>query len=118
MFLRLFFILTVTAIILSCGKRHNAKWAFTVSEEIMIDTGTGACPFLTKDNDGRIVLSWIKRFDSSKSMVCYVISADGGRTFGKTMQIPGSTNVHPHGENMPKIIFKPGGEIVAAWGAA
>ena len=43
---------------------------------------------------------------------------DEGKTFGKPVEIPGSTNVHPHGENMPKVIFKPSGEIIAAWGAA
>jgi hypothetical protein len=26
--------------------------------------------------------------------------------------------VYPHGENLPKIIFKPSGEILAAWGAS
>ena len=46
------------------------------------------------------------------------MSIDEGKTFGKAIEIPGSTNVHPHGENMPKVIFKPSGEIIAAWGAA
>ncbi|HTF30199.1 MAG TPA: sialidase family protein, partial [Flavitalea sp.] len=32
--------------------------------------------------------------------------------------IPNSGNIQPHGENLPKILFKPSGEILALWGAA
>lgn len=56
--------------------------------------------------------------NDSSAIVCYAISSDGGKTFGRTVEIPGSTNVHPHAENMPKLLFKPSGEIIAAWGAA
>ena len=34
------------------------------------------------------------------------------------MLIPASNKVHPHNENLPKVIFKPNGEILAIWGAA
>jgi hypothetical protein len=38
--------------------------------------------------------------------------------FSSPIVIPNSGNIQPHGENMPKIIFKPSGEIIALWGAA
>jgi hypothetical protein len=50
--------------------------------------------------------------------MCYAVSENDGRSFGKTIQIPGSSNVKAHGENMPKIIVKPSGEIIAVWGTA
>ncbi|HEY5405583.1 MAG TPA: sialidase family protein, partial [Ginsengibacter sp.] len=82
------------------------------------DTSEGSCPYLTKDNKGNIVLSWIKKTDSVSFIYCYAISKDKGKTFGNAVEIPGSNNIFPHGENMPKIVFKPSGEIIAVWGAA
>lgn len=88
------------------------------SNEMEIDSSGGSCPFLTEDNDGNTVLSWIKSIDSSTNVFSYAVSKDGGHTFGKTIEIPGSNNILPHGENVPKIIFKPSGEIIAVWGAS
>src|SRR5674476_1402613 len=76
-----------------------------VSGQAQSDTAEGSCPYLTKDNKGNIVLSWIKKIDSSTSVYCYAVSTDKGKTFGKAIEIPGSNNVFPHGENMPKIIL-------------
>ncbi|GEO11198.1 lipoprotein [Segetibacter aerophilus] len=88
------------------------------SNETIIDTAAGSCPYLTKDSKDRVVLSWIKKVNPVTSVFCYAISQDEGKTFGKAVEIPGSTNVHPQGENMPKVIVKPSGEIIATWGAA
>lgn len=88
------------------------------SNASQIDTSEGSCPYLTKDNKGNIVLSWIRKIDSSVSIYCYAVSSNNGKYFGKAIEIPGSSNIHPHGENMPKIIFKPDGEIIAAWASA
>ncbi len=88
------------------------------SNAMQIDSTEGSCPYLTKDGTGNIVLSWIKKEDTSTSVYCYAVLKDEGKTFGKTTQIPGSNNIHPHGENLPKIVFKPNGEIIAAWASA
>jgi len=88
------------------------------SNTMQIDTSEGSCPFLTKDGSGNIVLSWIKKTDSTTSVYCYAVSKDKGKTFDKTIEIPGSSNIHPHGENLPKIVFTPGGEVIAAWASA
>ncbi len=108
--------IATTALLYSC-KTKEQKQTIIASQETLIDTTAGSCPYLTKDNNNNIVLSWIKEVDTSTSIFCYAVSADGGVTFGKAIDIPGS-NVHPHGENMPKVIFKPSGEIIAVWGAA
>ena len=86
--------------------------------DVQVDAAPGSCPYLTKDNKNNVVLSWIKEVDSLASVYCYAVSENEGKSFGKAIEIPGSTNVHPHGENLPKILFKPSGEIIAAWGAA
>lgn len=109
--------LGVAFIFQSCTN-GSSKINITTSNALQIDTSEGSCPYLTKDNKGNLVLSWIKKVDSSTSEYCYAVSKDEGKTFGKAIVIPGSTNIHPHGENMPKIIFKPSGEIIAAWASA
>ena len=85
---------------------------------IQIDSLPGSCPYLTKDSKGNIFLSWVRMMDDSSASFCYAVSADGGKSFGKTIVIPSSSSIQPHSENLPKIIVKPSGEIMALWGAA
>ncbi|MCW3114913.1 MAG: hypothetical protein JWR18_3309 [Segetibacter sp.] len=110
-------ILAPVVLLFSCRTQHK-KQAIIASQETMVDATSGSCPYLTKDSKNNVVLSWIKQLDTATNIFCYAISNDEGKTFGKAVEVPGSTNVHPHGENMPKVIFKPSGEIIAAWGAA
>lgn len=109
-------IVIVSATFCSCFSSEK-KTALTVSEAVQIDGSQASCPFVTTDENGNIVLSWIRSVDSS-SEYCYAISNDEGKTFGPAVTVAGSDNIHPHGENMPKIIFKPDGEIIAAWASA
>ncbi len=75
-----------------------------------------SCPYLTKDNRGNLVLSWIQQDSSSaEGVMYYAVSTDNGRHFGRPMVIPATRGVHPHGENMPKMIFKKDGEIMAVF---
>jgi hypothetical protein len=111
-----FAIITVTICLLAC--KHRPSTLIAASRGVQVDTTAGSCPYLTKDHRNNLVLSWVKQQDSASFIYCYAVSQDEGATFGPVVEIPGSTNVHPHGENMPKIIFKPSGEIIAAWGAA
>jgi hypothetical protein len=110
------FLLLISAVFIfqSCFNSEK-KINIIASNAVQIDTSEASCPYLTKDNNGNLVLSWIRKIDSSTSVYCYAISKDNGQTFGKTIVIPGSENIHPHGENIPKIIFVPSGKIIAAW---
>ena len=85
---------------------------------VQLDSVPGNCPYLTKDHKGNIVMSWVRRQQDSGHVFCYAISVDGGNSFSAPIIIPGSDNIQPHGENLPKIIFKPSGETIALWGAA
>ena len=88
------------------------------AKEISIDKLNGSCPYLTDDGKGNAVLSWIRDTDKSNHVMCYAVSKDHGKTFGGPVVIPGSEEVYPHGENLPKIIFRPDGAITAAWGVS
>jgi hypothetical protein len=113
-----FLLLISTVFIFQSCFNSEKKINITASNAVQIDTSEASCPYLTKDNKGSLVLSWIRKVDSSTSVYCYAISKDDGKTFGKIIVIPGSENIHPHGENMPKIIFTPSGKIIAAWASA
>ena len=78
----------------------------------------GECPYLTKDNNGNTVLSWVRMINDCTTAFCYAVSVQMEKHFGNSVVIPNSSNIQPHGENLPKIIFKPSGEIIALWGAA
>ncbi|HRP55848.1 sialidase family protein [Agriterribacter sp.] len=116
----LFFIVFISAVFICGCQTGNEEQGVTAvaSRGILIDGAKGSCPYLTRDDKNNIVLSWIKQKDSATFVFCYAVSEDEGKTFNNPIEIPGSANVHPHGENMPKVIFKPSGEVIAVWGAA
>ena len=103
--------------LLACKEDHKVS-AIHAGQEMQLDSMPGNCPYLTKDSKGNIVISWAKAINDSASVFCYAISADDGKSFGKAIAIPASNTIQPHSENLPKIIFKPSGEIIALWGAA
>jgi len=86
-------------------------------ESVQIDANPAECPYITNDNNGNTVISWVRMINDSVTALCYAKAGDG-KTFSSPIVIPNSGNIQPHGENMPKIIFKPSGEILALWGAA
>lgn len=77
----------------------------------------GSCPYLFKSGDSTVLISWVRDVSDSQAVVCYAISKNG-IDFGPTVIVAGSDNVHPHGENLPKVIITPGGKILATWGAS
>lgn len=112
-------ILTITILsfcFLACNN-SKPKALIAASESVQIDNNPGECPYLTKDNKGNTVLSWVRMINDSTTALCYATSSDG-KKFSSPIVIPNSSNIEPHGENIPKVIFKPSGEIIALWGAA
>ena len=108
------FLLLVTAsvVFISFNSSDKVK-SITTSSEQSVDVLPGSSPYLTKDNHGNTVLSWVKQLSDSTAVLCYSI-LDGK---DKTIEIPASINIHAHVENLPKVIFKPSGDIIAVWGA-
>jgi len=109
-------ILIITPVILFSCQDGMIMYPMVRSKEVKIDSLPGQCAYLTKDAKGNAVLSWVRMINDSIPQLCYAVSSDG-KTFGKTVVIPNSDNMKAHNENLPKIIFKPSGEIIAVWGA-
>src|SRR5688572_1503416 len=110
-FLNICFVLFV----ISCSN-NKKNLQLTAGAVMQADSLPGACPYLTKDTKGNTVLSWVRSINDSSAVFCYAVSKDG-RSFEPPVAIPGSNNIEVHSENLPKIIFKPNGEIIACWGA-
>lgn len=115
--MRYIFILTISIVAFTACKTGNSELQLTTTEPVLIDTIPGSCPYLTKDSKGNVLLSWVRSINDSSSIFCYAVSTDG-KTFSSPVSIPSSANIHPHAENLPKIIAKPSGELIALWGAA
>jgi hypothetical protein len=110
-------LILLTFLFNSCNQDKSIS-SIQPGNPVQIDTLPASCPYLAKDNKGNILLSWVRTNKDSSSVFCYAVSADNGQSFGKAVVIPSSDNIQPHSENLPKIIVKPSGEIMALWGAA
>ncbi len=109
------FLFILTSFLFACNDNKDSD--IVSQSEFLLDSIPGQCPYLTKDNKGNIVLSWVRMNNDSSSAFCYAVSKDG-KTLGNAVVIPNSGKIQPHGENLPKIVFKPSGEIIALWGAS
>lgn len=74
------------------------------------------CPAFTKDSNGAPVLSFGKETESKETILYYSLFNLNTNKFQKPTAIPSSKGIELHGENAPKIIFKPNKEIIAVWG--
>lgn len=81
--------------------------------EHVISHGDASCAFMSTTADGKNVISWVEGADSGT--LYYAVQE--GNTFSAPHAIPTANNVLPHDENMPKLVFKPNGEIIAMYGA-
>lgn len=91
---------------------------FPPTGPVQTDSLQGQSPYLTTDPQGHLVMSWVRMLNDSSSIFCYATVAADGKSFEKPITIPVSKNILAHSENLPKILFKPSGEIIACWGVA
>lgn len=104
-------------LLVSCFARRKSPENVVAGQESTVDSSfSGACPYLFESGDTMVVFSWVRTVSDSEAMLCYKVSRGNG--FTKTVTVPGSGNVKPHGENLPKVVIAPDGRILAAWGAA
>src|SRR5687768_13079812 len=85
--------------------------------EMLLDSEPAQCPYMTKDGNGNSVISWIRMNADSSFSFCYATS-NNGKNFNSPVVIPNSGSIQPHSENLPKIVFKKSGDIIALWGVA
>lgn len=76
-----------------------------------------SCPYIFIGHQGNPVVSWVEKSPGADTGLMYyaVYNADG-YTFTTPRAIPSSSGVFPHAENMPKLVFKPDGSIIAMFG--
>lgn len=100
----------------SCKQNHRAisdhPWGIAKDSAY-----SGSCPYLFKAKDGSVIMSWVRDISDSQAVLCYAVSHNG-KDFGSTIVVAGSDNVHPHAENLPRVIKTPQGKLLAAWGAS
>ena len=109
------FLIAIFFYFIACDDQ-NPKTSVIAESAVQIDSLPAQCPYLTKDARGNTVLSWVRMVNDSLTAFCFATSTDG-KKFSSPVVIPNTNNIQPHGENLPKIIFKPSGEIIALWGA-
>lgn len=81
-------------------------------ETVLSDTARNAsCPYMTITPQGQPVVSWVE--DGS---MYFAISTDGGQTFSPPRHVTTAAGIQPHAENMPKMIFRPNGEVIVMYG--
>lgn len=85
---------------------------------IRADSFPALCPYLTKTPQGELLMSWVRQRSDSTAEFCYAKYNKSAGSFGTAIAIPGSSNIQPHAENLPKIVVKPGGDMIALWGSA
>ena len=106
-------VLAACVLLISFSADDKSIMGVTSSAEQSVDVLPGSSPWLTKDHNGNTVLSWVRKTSDSTAVLCYSV-LDGEN---KTIEIPTSTNIHAHAENLPKVIFKYSGDILAIWGS-
>lgn len=81
-------------------------------EMVLSDTSRDAsCVYMTQTAKGNPVVSWVEG-----SSMYFSISPDGGNTFSAPRLVTTATGIQPHAENMPKMVFRPNGEVIAMYG--
>lgn len=80
-------------------------------------TRNASCTYLTRDASGKVVLSWVEQREGEETgMLYYAVSPDDGKTFPAGKPVPTAQGILPHGENIPRMIFRPNGEVIAMFG--
>lgn len=109
--------LFVFAIALFAVQHSNSQIREAETKYISSENGTTTtCPFFTSDRKGHTVMTFGKETKGTDAVLNYMVFNARTKSFGAPIEIPPSKGVELHGENMPKMLFKPNGEIIAVWG--
>ncbi|MBV7533363.1 sialidase family protein [Chitinophaga sp. sic0106] len=103
--------IAVIVLLSACSVREKPAARFLSHPDM-----AASCPYITHDAAGNLAISWIETDTANNSFIYYTISPDQGETFAAPVQVSSSAGVYPHDENLPKILFKPDGSIVAMFG--
>lgn len=87
-------------------------------EQVLSDTLRNAsCAYMTRDTSGALVVSWVEQDEGVETgTFYYAVSADEGKSFSAAKKVGTATGIQPHAENLPKILFRPNGEVIVMFG--
>jgi len=104
-------------ILLASCKQNNEKRIEIKS--IDNESADAINPYLTKDQDGNVVMSWTSK-DPSDSLyrLKYALYNKRDNTFGEVITVSTSTDLSTSPESMGKVAFKADGTIFAVFGRA
>lgn len=92
---------------------------FTGGHELVLSDSShdASCAYMTRNASGALVVSWVENNNEGETgTLYYAVSADEGNTFSPAVQVSSANNIQPHAENLPKIIFRKNGEVIAMYG--
>lgn len=91
-------------VLLSCKPQQPSEHRISKGDK-------AACPYLTTDAKGNAVLSWVE------GEALYFAVADNDQ-FGAPVSVASAQHIQPHAENLPKMLFRPNGQVIAMFGTA
>lgn len=107
-------VLLVLAVGIGCKEAGNKVSRPSVISHINMDA---SCPYFTQTAEGIPVVSWIEK-DSAEDAgtMFYTLYDSATQMFGPPIEIPVTKGVIPHDENLPKMLFKKDGVVIAVFG--
>mgnify|MGYP000415694261 CR=1 FL=1 len=85
-----------------------------ISKMISSGDSKAMATYLTSDNQGNPVLSWVEGEKGSEHLF-YAIFNQKKESFNQTIKVSPSKGLSPHHESMPKVAFKSDGTVVALY---
>lgn len=109
--------LLFTILLFYPAKKINSQSTSSPILPVLTENGTTtSCPFIAEDSKGNPVLVFGKKTSKNETFLCYSLFDFKKKKFQNPTVIQSSKGIELHGENAPKIIFKPNKEIIAVWG--
>jgi len=98
----------------SCGQNNEKSMDI---KSIDNESADAINPYLIKDQDGNIVMSWTSK-DPADSMyrLKYAVYNESENSFGEIITVPTSAGLSTSPESMGKVAFKADGTVIAVFG--
>jgi len=112
-----FLIIISIGVFSSCNVADNEVSMKKGNTEIQLvsnDKDLSDCQYLTTDNNGNPVISWVQGEDV-EACFYYAISTDNGSSFNAPIKVLPTLGLSPHHESMPKIAFKANGTAIVVY---
>ncbi|KAB7727372.1 exo-alpha-sialidase [Rudanella paleaurantiibacter] len=81
---------------------------------VMEPVAQATLPRFTTDHQNRPVVAWVST-EKNGPVLCYRVSADGGRSFGPVVKVPTPTGTAVHSEGRPQVAFRVDGTVLATF---